>query len=318
MKPILSLAVSGAVAGLVVAPWIVVAQAPGVGERDEARQEFVNAQRKLVQMRDLAKFKAAAAPVPISKASNRQRLVLNLTNQYAQHYHVELLHARSAGGLSKDQLKRIRPEADKQLGIAIEQLVDDQLAWAQARKPGAKPLNRPNAADVIKRVQTVVSGAVKAHATPEQWTAYVEDLAHRDQSRKEAGVRYCVAALDRQVMLSVDQRTRLIDSLSSHWDDAWSSALAQSIQGSASLPPVPGEYLTPILSESQLKTYRSLQKYTGWPINVVGDPAADSVVDQALGGQPRVWPPEAGVQERLKFQKAVVRDLRIENVQIQK
>ena len=62
---------------------------------------------------------------------------------------------------------------------------------------------------------------MKKDLSPEQWSRYQAELDKRLASRKQIAVHYLVEALDRDLYLSDQQRTRLTESLSSQWDDSW-------------------------------------------------------------------------------------------------
>jgi hypothetical protein len=89
-------------------------------------------------------------------------------------------------------------------------------------------------------------------------------MARRDASRKQLAVRNLVARLDRDLVLGSDQRDKVAESLSSHWDDSWCTSLEMLMQDNQYLPPIPDHYVAPFLNDAQKTIWRSIQKVHGF------------------------------------------------------
>ena len=145
------------------------------------------------------------------------------------------MSVRTACRLTAEQFRSIRPETDAAFDEAIARLSEAQ----QNQPPG--PL-RVRSADLD--YETVIREAVfsvaRRHVPAERWAAFQEDLARREANRKQAGVEFLVATLDRDLQLTGRQRDQLTQSLSAHWDNRWYSALEVTLGGNPCVPRDPG------------------------------------------------------------------------------
>ena len=260
-------------------------------------------------------------------ARARQRSVGGLANQLRPFYRYELMHARTACGLTKEQFQKIRPEADSAYEKAIAGLY---VAVVRAREtPGrAEP-------DYHEAIRTAVSSVVTRHVGREQWAALQADRLRREASRKEAGVPLLVAIIDRQLLLTGRQRRQIADSLSAHWDDRWCDALEATFTMGTRWPDVPDPLVTPFLSSTQLETWRQVPRIRGLLWGVVIDHGGDPATEQELGAvgdtgplasrprrgdapaaapfarQPRPAPPVPAVQDLAVRRDVIVRPAQI-------
>jgi hypothetical protein len=214
----------------------------------------------------------------------REHSVRNLTNQLLPVLRMELLFARTVGRLTKEQLRQIRPEADAMFLALMNKLADaDPGAGRGVSVAGA------TYRDARTPIREGVSAIVRRHVSAERWAAWEVDIQRRDANRKEAAIGFFVAALDRDLLLSHEQRDQLTESLSSHWDDTWTEALELNLYGNPFVPKVPDELITPYLSDAQTRGWRGMRTYPGgfWGHGIDG--INDPVLDEELGGTPRVY-----------------------------
>ena len=91
----------------------------------------VLAQQAPIQVDEKAAARMKAREEMAARA--RLRSIRGMASQLRPFYRYELMHARAACGLTKDQLKEIRPEADSAYDRAIEGLYDANIAAGRSR-----------------------------------------------------------------------------------------------------------------------------------------------------------------------------------------
>ena len=213
------------------------------------------------------------------KAAGRRQM-LNLAYQLQPLYRFELMSVRTAFRLTTEQIRGIRPETDAAFDRAIARLFEAQ----QDSSPG--PV-RVHSADLLyeKVIREAVFSVTKRHVPAEQWAAFQEDLNRREATRKQAGVEFLVATLDRELQLTGRQRDQLTQSLSAHWDGLWYSALELTLGGNPCAPRIPDELVKPYLSETQQVIWRRMYKFEGPLWGVALDHGGDPEMDRALGAE---------------------------------
>jgi hypothetical protein len=275
MNRLLLFLASGVVAGGFLSSATALSQAEKLGDRRiEATKNERDAPKRPVAER--APNRAA-----MLKAS-RQRQIINLTHQLRSLYRFELMSVRTACHLTNEQLRSITPETDTAYLEAIAKLFEAQ----QKAAPG--PVRVPSAElDYNAVIREAVFSVARRHVPAEQWAAFLEDLERREASRKQAGVEFLVATLDRDLRLTGRQRDQLAQSLSAHWDDLWYSSLELTLGGTPCVPRIPDELLKPYLSEAQQGIWSRMYKFEGPLWGVVFDQGGDAALDDAPGAGPK-------------------------------
>ncbi len=274
MKRLLLILVSGAVAGGLLTSALVLAHAqdpvdPSIAAREREREEW-------------AKLVAKKSPKHLAALkATRRRQIVNLTNQLRPLYRFALMSVRTACRLTPEQFRSIRPETDAAFNEAIARLFEAQ----QKRLPGPVRVRTPDL-DYETVIREAVFSVARRHVPAKQWAAFQEDLERREASRKQSGVEFLVATLDRDLHLSGQQRDQLTRSLSAHWDDLWYSALELTLGGSPCVPLVPDELVKPYLGETQQATWSRIYKFEGPLWGVALDHGGDADMENALGARP--------------------------------
>ncbi len=103
-----------------------------------------------------------------------------------------------------------------------------------------------------------------------------------------------VVKLDQMLLLSDDQRTKLIRSLSTHWDEPWAvglQALNRNLQVEY-LPSVPDSLISPYLDDRQKeiwsgipKVKMSLNSTAAMPLTQAGANMIDDPIDEDFSDQ---------------------------------
>ena len=161
---------------------------------------------------------------------------------------------------------------------------------------------------------------MKTQLSAELATRLQDEVAKRDASRKQLAVRNLVARLDRELVLSPDQRDKVAASLSSHWDDSWCQSLEMFMYDYQFFPPIPDQYVAPFLNDPQKKVWRSTQKvqtfWGGFGMMggvMVDDPLEDDELkvarQEAAKQDPEPAPNLPGVMMKGAIMKVQVREV---------
>ena len=96
--------------------------------------------------------------------------------------------------------------------------------------------------------------------THDQKSRYKVELEKRTASRKRVVVDNLVAKLDGDLVLTSDQRTKLVEALLANWQDAWCQSLEMLMNIDNFFPSVPDLVITPILTENQKEVWRRIPR----------------------------------------------------------
>ena len=209
-------------------------------------------------------------------ARAQQQRLRGLANQLRPFYRHELMHVRTACGLSSEQLQRIRPETDA--------AYEEAIAGLDAARPDPPRTIRDDDPDYQEAIRKAVHSVVQRHVGRERWAALQADLRLRAASRKDAGVDLLVAVLDRELLLTGRQRREIAESVSAHWEDRFYDPLEVAFNDQSRCPRIPDELVTPSLSAAQREVWRRLPQLQGRLWGVIIDHGGSPVMEQELGG----------------------------------
>ena len=228
-------------------------------------------------------------------AANLAPLIDQFERQGRPFTRAELLLVRKTCQTSVAQLRAISHDADDAL-----KSVATELAEAQQRPRRVVINGRVQQSQNIdggKLLRERLTAVMKKHLTPEQWPRYQAETDKRLESRKQSGVRFLLATLDRELFLSDQQRDKLAESLSTHWEDGWGMYLEYILYGNQFFPLAVDPFVTPILNEHQTKVWQSSQRVGGfWGFGGVwgGFMNDNDALEEELGESPKK-PPTAHV-----------------------
>jgi hypothetical protein len=189
-----------------------------------------------------------AAPMAVNNAGQEQQYMQQFRPILRAEYHIVRAVCRPT------------PEQRKELARAGEQALRD------AAKKYVDMMRRPMTAaqraalDPRKQIREGLATAVKTRLSPELAAKYQEEIARRDAARKQLAIRNLVARLDRDLVLSPDQRGKVAESLASHWEDSWCQSIEMFMYDNQIVPPIPDQYVAPFLNDAQKKIWRGTQK----------------------------------------------------------
>ena len=188
---------------------------------------------------------------------NVANLERQLLPQFQPLLKAELAFVQRVCRLNKEQRDEITKASEQRLRVAVK-----EYAIAQNnRNQGRARVRAQVLPDPRKLVQQQLAKLAKQKLSAEQVEAYQQECDKRNAHRKRAAVLSLVAKLDEELVLSVEQRSKLIESLSSNWQDAWGQSMEMLINNNQYLPSIPDQHVTPVLNETQKTVWRGAQKH---------------------------------------------------------
>lgn len=179
----------------------------------------------------------------------------------------ELLVAAAKGAGEQAIKKLAAQQAQMQRGIAANQHANPSAIVAEG-----------------------LAKAVAEHLPSEQAAAYENQLQERAAARKEAALKLLVADIDREVLLTSEQRDAIRQALLEHWDDRWTNHMEYFIYGPDYVPKVPDGLVLPSLTDWQKDVWKQTQRpqhtIWGWQGmmfgNMIGLPEENELGDNAF------------------------------------
>jgi hypothetical protein len=169
---------------------------------------------------------------------------------------------RSICDLSKDERRKIARDGEQALRETAKRAAGERNRGMRVFiRPAGAAVPAPAPASTIleprKLIQEGLAKSVEAHLSAEQQASYRAELEKRDADRKRITIACIVARLDQDLILSPEQRTKLIDALTTHWDDSWCPSLDVLQLSDQFFPNVPDTYILPVLDPTQEKIWRT-------------------------------------------------------------
>jgi hypothetical protein len=187
-----------------------------------------------------------------------QAFVVQIEQQYAprvrQLYKSELHLMRLVCQPTREQFEKIREAVDANSKADIKKYVAAVAEQRQGRFVG-----NAGRVDARHQVASSIAGAVKTVLSPEQVARYEEELKQRDAARRRVILLNLVAAVDRRLVLTEEQRDKLSDILDRNWAESWDQ-LQLLMQGGQYFPQMPDDKIVPILTETQRNVWRKIPK----------------------------------------------------------
>jgi hypothetical protein len=166
---------------------------------------------------------------------------------------VEVAFMQRICGPSAEQLRQLKGDRKKQLQKIAEELRGGQFdfddPWSKLR-----PVAR-------RFVQRKVATWVHAHLSPAQAHRYESEIERREAKIRDVCAKNFVAAMDRDLLLSAEQREKLGAELARKWDSEWTMGVVNGLmQRPRVFPKLPDELVLPYLDASQQARWASLPK----------------------------------------------------------
>ncbi len=212
-------------------------------------------------------------------------MVQQFMPQFRQMLSTELHFVRTVCEPTPEQYKTIKAAGDTSLKLAIKKFAEVQKKMQQG---GMRPGQQQEYPDPRKLIAEGLVQSVKHTLPADQANRYDVELEKRAAARKRVAVINLVAKLDKDLVLTAEQRSKLTDSLDSNWKGAWGQQLEVFMYGDQFLPVLPDEQVLPILNEKQKEIWKGTAKnqntvWGGWfgfgfvqGVEIEEEPAADA------------------------------------------
>ena len=168
----------------------------------------------------------------------------------------ELNFVRAVCQPNAEQSKKIKAASDAGMKTAVKKFAEVQKKMQQGVRPG----EQPQWPDPRKLMSEVLLKTVKETMSADQAKRYEAELTKREASRKRAALLNLVAKLDKDLVLTADQRGKLTEALNSNWKDDWGQQLEVFMYGDTYMPVLPDAHVLPVLTEKQKQIWNSIPK----------------------------------------------------------
>ena len=221
-----------------------------------------------------------------------QQWIPQFTEQYRSILATELNFIRQMCDLTPEQRPKIKSAGEASVKEAAK-----KMAELQGRQ--MRGVQRNNSQPDPRRIiRDALAKVLKDTLTPEQMAKYTEEATKRTALRKRAAILSVVALLDSTLCLTVEQRDKITESISSHWQDKWEQWLMMSAYNGQYFPEVPDQHVVTHLNAEQKSVWSGLQKIDfgfwggdgqeqqndGWWGDEPAKAAAPDAVIRAFGG----------------------------------
>ena len=189
---------------------------------------------------------------------NIRNLEAQFRPQFQQLLYVELAFLRRVCKPDAKPFAEVAKAAKAGLHVPLREYVVSRYG---ARRRGR---GDSNAVDPRSEMQKLLMPLVEADLGPEKSRLYRQECDSRAEARKHAVVLNVVAALDERLLLTAQQRAKLVQSLSSNYERAWDPLLEGFAWGNQGyVPSIRDESLVPLLDERQKGVWDQTVKQNG-------------------------------------------------------
>lgn len=110
------------------------------------------------------------------------------------------------------------------------------------------------------RIRRDLREAVRPLLSEQQFEEYVTEAEKRERFQREAVVGITIELIDRHLVLSDDQRAKVMERLLENWQGAENLAIETYVHNPQYVPPVPEALVQRELNDAQLRVWKSLSK----------------------------------------------------------
>ena len=195
---------------------------------------------------------AVAAGVPIMADPLEQQfapqvqLVLN----------TELHFVRKVCQPTAKQYESLKQSGDRAAKSTVKKIAQVQKQMQQGVRPGQQ-FDWPDPRGVIAEILVKEVAMLMSAERAEQ---YQFELTKRTEARKRVALLNLVSKIDRDLLLTTEQRTKLSESLTTNWKSTWAQQLEVFVYGDQFAPILPDDQVLPFLNEKQKTIWKSAPK----------------------------------------------------------
>ena len=243
-------------------PPAVVPPRPAEKKKEEPAKADAAKKQGKVEAKPAAKAKVAVMKGVVVQPVVGQPAAAALDAQAAQYvqqfrpmFRAEYYFIRNTCGLNADQRKQLARLGETAVKAAARQFVEAQQKMMRGGwRPGT---DYPDPRKLVEQELTRVMSPLLSH---DQESRYKAELEKRAASRKQVVIDNLVAKLDGDLVLTSEQRTRLVEALSANWKDAWGQSLQMLMNIDSFFPNIPDQVVAPILTDNQKEVWRRIPK----------------------------------------------------------
>jgi hypothetical protein len=206
------------------------------------------AQRKETRKEEVKAVAKAPPKVAADDDPNVQQFEQQFGPQFQQLYKMELHFMRLVCQPTKSQFEKIAADGEAARKETIRKFA---VNW---RGGMANDQSNP-----YVMIADAVAKAVRTNLSPEQAARYQKELDERAAARKRTAVLNLVVAVDRMLVLTPEQRTKLGEVLEKNWDESWNQPTLLFNLGYY-FPRMPDAAIQPLLTETQKEVWRGVNK----------------------------------------------------------
>lgn len=177
----------------------------------------------------------------------------------------ETLKAELRFFLSICPINAVERQALKLELAGIMNIVSRRMAGAK-RQLTASSINLQSPPDAQKLIASRLATFAEQHLAADAAASYREEMAARRKQQQRAAILFLVSRLDQALLLSGDQRQKISESLSAHWQPVWGQQIEMLLQNDQMLLQLPDDCLIPHLSSTQKDVWRQ------WPNKMTPGP----------------------------------------------
>ena len=171
--------------------------------------------------------------------------------QFQTTLRTELVLSLRACRPNPEQRNEIRKAAEKAFEGAGEKWVDIQVQ----KKRGGNG-QTPN---IKEEVQQAITATVNRLLPADAAAAYKTEVDARIEHRKKTTIQNLVSWVDRNVILSAEQRQKLTAQMAKHWNPNWGNSLEYMQWVDNVFPNMPAECLESVLNDNQKKVWAEVK-----------------------------------------------------------
>jgi hypothetical protein len=201
----------------------------------------------------------------VAGAINQKALEPQIRARLEPMLKVELSFANRAAGLNDDERRRLVAASKKWLDDFVIDFTknldpNQRQMWLQnMRVVGGQVADE----DPRVSIQHGVAEIVAATLPEEKIVAYETEAGKRSAFFRDVIVQNLVDMIDAKVVLSPDQRQKIIASLNNHWDSSWAPQLEIFALGNDMSPNLPDQWILPELTPAQRGALSALNRTSG-------------------------------------------------------
>ena len=154
--------------------------------------------------------------------------------------------------------------------------------------------------DPLSEIRQEIDQAMKEVLTAEKYARYADLADNRVAHRKQAAILAIVAQLDAGLCLTLPQRQKIMEDISSHWQDQWEQWLEWNLDFS-DVPKNLDSIVRPLLDESQSAVWKQTPKSEPDQGFALEDEAASQFNDGWWGEVVPMNPDEDGEKDEFPF-----------------